>query len=836
MNKIFLILFFASTTLNLKAQNIPANLQNALLVHWNFDSDNSCGTSDRYFYLQPQGTVNLTQSQIKNKALYLDGKKSFVNVSEGIDFYNQFSIFAWVKPDSLITQADILNTKIENLQQQNQISLKKSDSLLKKAIFSTKFIDSLTKKNKWTFKKKIDSLKKDSIFAKMKFDSLQLFSNNLKIEINKLQQKINSLPKQQFSQYPILTQFRKTDKFFPPEYRIECGIRKDKNKIFAYFETEDRTEHFIVEEQIEKFVKQNQYFSICYSFDGCELSIFVNAKKITSKKIFLNLRTPQDRDSLFLGRNLEKTFFYNGEMDEISIFNQPLTQSDVQFLFEKHFPNPPQRNESPVYFPQEKTSNLVYENIIKNPTLNANLICYWDFDKNQLRGTTFGYPAKLWRKEQQDSNGIKQKGIKFNGTKDHIFVEKGLNLFNHFSIALWFEPQNISQKQILFQQSKENQRVIELGIEDSTVYFKFNEVFLKNVKAKISNQKWNFLVCTSNGCEIKLFLNNLEIATMPHKMNIREFQNADSLFFGIAKNKSLAFKGKIDEIMIYDKALKPLTINVLWNKNFPISFSNEKKVFLKNDTLLFFENSHRFENQTLDTTIYVSQTNFVMELWDNDIEDGDRIAIFNENDEIIEKNLQLTKKKKRIPFSINPDNRTFLFFNALNEGDIDGNTVSIRIVKEKKFLWFFTCRKKLGEYSLSASKGENIAVRMIYQPNYSKLQKRKTIIRDSVFFTSPNISLEIWDNEFQDDDIISIDLNGNFILKDYSTKKFEKKRLNLKLNPNERNFLTFYAISKGKIGDNTCAVKVFQDGKLLRTLSVRTKDSENTTIIFEKKK
>lgn len=112
---------------------------------------------------------------------------------------------------------------------------------------------------------------------------------------------------------------------------------------------------------------------------------------------------------------------------------------------------------------------------------------------------------------------------------------------------------------------------------------------------------------------------------------------------------------------------------------------NPKRIF---DSL---RTSSLTSNQNL--TIFESTSSSSLEVWDNDIEDGDMINIYL-NDSLIEKNLVISKAKKTINLNLADKNSTLKIV-ALNMGKSGLNTVSIRYIGSE--VLFLNTRLKTGE-------------------------------------------------------------------------------------------------------------------------------------------
>ena len=77
------------------------------------------------------------------------------------------------------------------------------------------------------------------------------------------------------------------------------------------------------------FIQLSQWYSVVYTYDGIKQKIYVNC--ILRDSSFINLSTFTLPDDLFIGRlnRPDYPFWFNGDADEIRIYNRALTQVEV---------------------------------------------------------------------------------------------------------------------------------------------------------------------------------------------------------------------------------------------------------------------------------------------------------------------------------------------------------------------------------------------------------------------------------------------------------------------------------------------------------------------------
>ncbi|MBK9328299.1 MAG: hypothetical protein IPM95_03075 [Sphingobacteriales bacterium] len=98
---------------------------------------------------------------------------------------------------------------------------------------------------------------------------------------------------------------------------------------------------------------------------------------------------------------------------------------------------------------------------------------------------------------------------------------------------------------------------------------------------------------------------------------------------------------------------------------------------------------------------------------------------------------------------------------------------------------------------------------------------------------SEKVSLQIWDNNQEDGDIVSLKLNENWILMNYQLKK-EKLSVPVELKT-KNNLLLLFAENLGKIPPNTAAISV-DDNDTTKTFILNSdmRKSETVKLILMK--
>ncbi len=112
------------------------------------------------------------------------------------------------------------------------------------------------------------------------------------------------------------------------------------------------------------------------------------------------------------------------------------------------------------------------------------------------------------------------------------------------------------------------------------------------------------------------------------------------------------------------------------------------------------------------------------------------------------------------------------------------------------------------------------------------LEDRKVDYVKIIKVNSPEVLVRVWDNKTEDGDLISLNLNGEWITQNlYLKKKVKTFKVNLR---QKENFLVLHALNLGRIPPNTAAISIV-DGKNKQTLVLSSdlEQSQAISIVYE---
>jgi hypothetical protein len=105
------------------------------------------------------------------------------------------------------------------------------------------------------------------------------------------------------------------------------------------------------------------------------------------------------------------------------------------------------------------------------------------------------------------------------------------------------------------------------------------------------------------------------------------------------------------------------------------------------------------------------------------------------------------------------------------------------------------------------------------EPKVTPPEKRDLKIIKDFDITPKVVTIDVWDNDVEDGDRVSVMLNNRWILRNYAVTK-NKKKVEITLSSGV-NTLVFHADNLGKMPPNTATLS-FYDGKELRTIALKS--------------
>ena len=132
------------------------------------------------------------------------------------------------------------------------------------------------------------------------------------------------------------------------------------------------------------------------------------------------------------------------------------------------------------------------------------------------------------------------------------------------------------------------------------------------------------------------------------------------------------------------------------------------------------------------------------------------------------------------------------------------------------------------QYFPDHSACKSSAVAQVIFEKTKDINGRKTETVETVLVKSKKVTIKIWDNDKVDGDIVSLNLNGKWILKNYRLKKHAK---NIVIDlPEDSNELILYAENLGKIPPNTASISIWNGDEEIKSLVLNSDKGRSEAI------
>lgn len=304
-------------------------------------------------------------------------------------------------------------------------------------------------------------------------------------------------------------------------------------------------------------VENNKWINVILKKEGSISKLFINGVLIQSKGSDLSY-TYLNNTNLELGRDLHgATEYYNGLLDDIRIYNRPLTDEEVALLYESEKVQEPINIENGLvaYYPFNGNAN--------------------DASGNNNHGTVHGATLTT------DRYGNAGKAYSFDGVDDYIEISslQSMGLGNNFSVSAWIKVNSYLNNQyphiIVGQNNFISFSVLGTAytLEDrGKVSFYFDprtSTISQHTKSmdKILENIYYHVVATRKGEVVKLYING----NFEHSItNTSNMINGSFVSIGGTPVVNSSFlDGTVDDIRFYNRTLSTSEVQALYNQEKP---------------------------------------------------------------------------------------------------------------------------------------------------------------------------------------------------------------------------------------------------------------------------
>ncbi len=318
-------------------------------------------------------------------------------------------------------------------------------------------------------------------------------------------------------------------------------------------------------------IDPEQWHHAVVTYDGINHNFFIDGvladTRLAGGDVFSNQSVYQNFGVYqYFGSNFQGWF--KGEMDEIRFYNKVLNDQEVHSLYTENL------CVETVYdtiFIEEKYEKIPEKNLVSHYPFNGNAN---DLGQIVQNGTVNGAVLTTDRNDNENS------AYYFDGVDDFIEIPDSIPISNDFSISFWaFCEDSTAYSNILSDGSSS------AGGNDFLINFRNKSIGIRADKhnkalnyenyapAPLSDldivNKWVHVTWTMNPVYSKVYLNGEEIAQVDKAGTNSGYHDKNSYIgarcvWGSPDNH---FKGKLDEIRIYNTELKPDQVSTLYAGN-----------------------------------------------------------------------------------------------------------------------------------------------------------------------------------------------------------------------------------------------------------------------------
>lgn len=289
-------------------------------------------------------------------------------------------------------------------------------------------------------------------------------------------------------------------------------------------------------------IPTNAWSHVVGTYDGAGARIYVNGQEAGSFA-WAGGNILNQPNTMFLGSMTASSYFFNGIMDEVRVYNRTLTPPEIR------------QNFNAIAFRRPPTIVL------------DDLVSWWSFDNPRdpgydNYGTNHGVLTGCVS-TNRTAGTASAEALSFNGVSDKV-TTPALPVFpSNITAEAWVYPRSFTTIQS-FVGRWGNPNWVFLGSYDSagTVRFRVRTTPAAEAEAygphTIATGVWSHVVGTFDGVNIRVYVNGVAGTPVARAGNI-EAQNVAALF-GTMIGNNYYFDGILDEVRIYGKTLTPAEI------------------------------------------------------------------------------------------------------------------------------------------------------------------------------------------------------------------------------------------------------------------------------------
>ena len=314
-------------------------------------------------------------------------------------------------------------------------------------------------------------------------------------------------------------------------------------KILFYISRDGGTDYDSIQSSLS--LNASSWQHVVGTYDGAEIRVYINGQ-LSGTLAYAGSMFNSNGNILIGDSNASNGLPFDGRVDEVSLYNRALTATEVANLYQY----------------QSTDTNTFVATPIASYKAEGNESDFTSTNEGTLNGgVTY-------------VSGIAGKAFDFDGTSGYISAPDHANLevSNAVTLAAWINADDIANfRQIISKFGSAGHGAYQLGLapngalradfsSDGAAYYG-----LTSSSSLLTAGTWYHVAATFNSGTALLYINGVQVANATTGFSTIYGSGTANLNIGRASSASQFFDGRIDEAVIYNRALSAAEIGSLFS-------------------------------------------------------------------------------------------------------------------------------------------------------------------------------------------------------------------------------------------------------------------------------
>jgi len=267
----------------------------------------------------------------------------------------------------------------------------------------------------------------------------------------------------------------------------------------------------------------------------------------------------QPMEEAGIGHLIGATFYFNGIIDEVLIYNKTLSVQEIDDLHKAGLS-------------QHAVTNITLQSrTADNYNLSgSDLKGLWGLNTNSLGIAVdeTGNNDGTWENGVYplDDSGVVGMGCKFDAVDDYINVSFDASSYSELSISAWIKPDDVDTIQRFVSLKYDSADDIRFWVFNGALKISFDDGTIDDATYNdaLSVGLWYHIAATYTDDELLLYLNGVEVAS-DTSITPFDFSGLDGLLTFGRFGAGSVFNGSLDEVRIYNRSLSSDEVKALYD-------------------------------------------------------------------------------------------------------------------------------------------------------------------------------------------------------------------------------------------------------------------------------